>query len=220
MLGAVLSAGASLIGGAMQKSSADKSARMQQKAAEQVRRDLAPYRDAGQQGLDAQMSALGFGEDGYNPDPLPDYSIEALSEGFETSPGYQFMVDEMMRSVENSAAGRGMLQSGPTLKALQRNASGIASQEYYNYLNQSRQSNYDTENSQQRRIGNLQQLASMGQNSAAQTGQAGMSAAANAGNMRMSGSAAMASGLTGAANAYQGHRQNQMFFDYLNRGQG
>lgn len=55
--------------------------------------------------------------------------------GFQTSPGYQFRVDEAMKAIERSAAARGGLRSGATMDALQRRVQGVASDEYENYAN-------------------------------------------------------------------------------------
>ena len=211
---AIISGGTALLGGFMQKKSGDKAAAMQAAQAAQTREDLMPYMDAGKKALDPWQTELGITKDGYNP-RLYDYSMGALSQGFEESPGYQYQIDEMMRAVQNSAAGRGMLGSGPTLKALQRNAGGLAAQDYWNYYNSNRQSVMDKQNSDQQRVNNLQQLASTGANAASQSGQFGANAASQAGNFLTQGSAAMASGITGAANAYQNMAGNQKYFDIM-----
>lgn len=49
---------------------------------------------------------------------------------FRAAPGYNFRFDEGQRAVESSAAGRGMLLSGRTLKELTRFGQGIGSAEY------------------------------------------------------------------------------------------
>ena len=58
-------------------------------------------------------------------------------------------------------------------------------------------------------------LASTGANAASQSGQFGANAASQAGNFMTQGSAAMASGITGAANAYQNMAGNQKYFDIM-----
>lgn len=215
---ALISGGASLLGGFMQKKSNDRAADMQMEMFEKTRKDLKPYMDAGGQALDPWLGELGIGPDGYNPKTY-DYSMDALSAGFENSPGYQYQMDEMMRAVQNSAAARGNLGSGATLKALQRNAQGLAAQDYWNYYNSNRQSVMDTQNSDQTRINNLQNLAGMGLGAASQSGQFGANAASNAGNFMTQGAAAMASGVTGAANAYQNMVGNQAYFNYMTQNQ-
>ena len=54
--------------------------------------------------------------------------------GFETSPGYQFRMDEGGRAVDRSASARGLLLSGAQNKALTRFGQGEASNEFQNYL--------------------------------------------------------------------------------------
>lgn len=56
-------------------------------------------------------------------------------EGFQATPGYEFVRNEGLRGIERSAAARGMTQSGAQLKALNRFNSGLASQEYGNHYN-------------------------------------------------------------------------------------
>ena len=56
-------------------------------------------------------------------------------QGFEASPGYQWRLSEGLSAVDQSAAARGMLNSGATLKAAQRYGQGLASEEYGNQWN-------------------------------------------------------------------------------------
>lgn len=211
---AIISGGAALIGGRRQAKAADRAAGMQQAQSDQIRSDLMPYMTAGGRGIDPLLSELGLGGEGYDPRTY-DYSMDALSAGFQNSPGYQYQMDEMSRAVQNSAAARGQLGSGSTLKALQRNAQGLASQDYWNFYNSNRQSVMDRQNSDQTRVNNLQSLAGMGANAANQSGQFGQNAAANAGNMMTQSAAASASGMTGAANAFQSMAGNQQYFDIM-----
>lgn len=83
------------------------------------RRDLAPYRQAA-------ASGGGGGEAG--PARSPTDIIRA-------TPGYQFRMDEGLKNVQRSAAARGLLRSGGTLKALTRYSEGLASSEYDAYAN-------------------------------------------------------------------------------------
>jgi hypothetical protein len=50
-------------------------------------------------------------------------------------PSMQFRMNEGMRALENSAAGRGSLASGDTLRAIQDYSQGLASTEYGNAWN-------------------------------------------------------------------------------------
>ena len=51
---------------------------------------------------------------------------------FEADPGYQFRMSEGLKALERSAAARGILQSGGTLKDITRFGQDVASQEYQN----------------------------------------------------------------------------------------
>jgi len=55
--------------------------------------------------------------------------------GFNETPGYEFMRDEATRAVDGSAAARGGLFSGATLAELNRVGTGLADQEYDQYVN-------------------------------------------------------------------------------------
>lgn len=102
---------------------------------------------------------------------------------FYKSPDYQFAFDEGQRALDSSGASRGMTLSGAQLKAAQKYGQGLATQNYQNWF----RNNYD--------------LASLGQNSATQTGSLGASSAASQGNALMAGGNARASGYLGSANA-------------------
>jgi len=56
--------------------------------------------------------------------------------GFYASPGYQFRMDEGNRAITGNRAASGMLQSGDTLRALNRYGQDYASNEYNTQLNQ------------------------------------------------------------------------------------
>lgn len=55
---------------------------------------------------------------------------------FQASPGYQFRLNEGINALNRVAAARGQLFSGNQVKEAQNYASGLASQEYGNYINQ------------------------------------------------------------------------------------
>lgn len=105
----------------------------------------------------------------------PQQQRTAGYDGFQASPGYQFRLDEGIKAAEHSAAARGLLGSGGTVKAIQRYGEGLASSEYENYANA------------------LRSMAGLGQTSTQATSQAGQAAAngmsqafTNAGNARAS----------------------------------
>jgi hypothetical protein len=69
----------------------------------------------------ASPGAAGTGSPGYGVN-VADY----------LDPSMRFQMDEGMRALENSAAARGSLQSGGTLRDILRYSQGLASQDYGN----------------------------------------------------------------------------------------
>jgi len=55
--------------------------------------------------------------------------------GFETSPGFEFQQEQGINAIERMAAARGNRLGGATLKEAGRYATGLASQDYGNYMN-------------------------------------------------------------------------------------
>lgn len=135
------------------KSQADRALRAQRQAAavaeqrqqsmyDQTRADQAPWREAG-------ARALGGME---NADFQRDFSMG----DFQADPGYQFRMQEGMKALQGSAAARGSLNSGATLKALTKYGQDFASNEYTNAYNRF---NSDRD----RRFNRLASLAGVGQ---------------------------------------------------------
>lgn len=106
--------------------------------------------------------------------------------GFQASPGYQFQLGQGLQSVQNSAAARGGLAGGNTLKALQQYGTGLANQDWYNYLSQ------------------LTTLSGVGENAAANLGNNAATSGANIGGALVGAGAANAAGTIGSANALAG----------------
>jgi hypothetical protein len=52
---------------------------------------------------------------------------------FQTSPGYQFAVNDALRQVQQQGASRGLLDSGAGLRAMTDRAQGMANQEFNNW---------------------------------------------------------------------------------------
>lgn len=178
-VGAIIGAGASLGGAALQSSAAKKAAKTQARAAregyELAQENLEPFMAPGR-GAVASLAELY----GINPttgdrtgEPFPASSLEA----FRRSPDYEFARTEGLRGVEFSNAAKGALRSGNNLRGLTEYASGLATQNFSNYR------------------GALERLAAIGQNSAGALAGAGQQSANMAG-------AATASGTVGSANAW------------------
>ena len=191
---ALIGGGATLASGLMGAQAAKDSAKIQAKSADRV---TALQREMFEKQLEMQKPWQEAGEQALNKlIPLTDYTAFGMDQ-FQADPGYAFRLSEGMKGLERSAAARGNLLSGATLKGIQRYGQDMASQEYTNAFNR-----YQAE--RQARLGPLQSLAGVGQTATQQIGQAGQNYAANAGEAMMSGAAARASGYMGGANALSG----------------
>jgi hypothetical protein len=191
----LIGASASKSAAGTQAAAADSAAQIQNEQYRQTREDQMPWLKAGEQALNKLV-------------PLAtDYTPFGMSQ-FQADPGYGFRMSEGMKALERSAAARGGLLSGATLKGIQRFGQDLGSQEYQNAFNR-----YQTERAA--RLQPLQSLAGVGQTTAQQLGQAGQTMAANVGESLTSGAAARASGYVGGANAL-----TQGLGTYLNYSQG
>lgn len=124
----------------------------------------APFREAGVNALNKLV-------------PLTDYKDFGMDQ-FQADPGYAFRMSEGMKALEGSAAARGGLLSGNTLRGIQRYGQDMASQEYQNAFNR-----YGIE--RERRLAPLQSLAGVGQTTSQQLGEAGTGFANTMGNIGM-----------------------------------
>lgn len=178
-------AGAGAVGSAVVGSNAAKeAAKVQSKAAgkaadatmqrfEQVRADLKPYMTVGEDAIDPLRGLLG----------LDGGDAAGMLAALEQTPGYQFTLEQGLRGVQNSYAAKGLGSSGAALKGAAEYSTGLAQQTY------------------QQQLANYFNLAGMGQNAAAQTGQFGTAATQSANNALLGGATATASGIVGSANA-------------------
>lgn len=152
---------------------------------DQSRTDQERYRTVGVSALN-DLNALSLpGGQLVRPFAMSDY---------QQDPGYQFRLDQGMNALERSAAARGNLLSGGTLKGLTNYAQGMASQEYGNAANRynENQSNY---------YNRLAALAGIGQQAANQGNALGANYASNASEAMYGGANARAAGIVGGANA-------------------
>lgn len=92
---------------------------------QQNRADLAPWRDAGRNALGYLAALSGMGSGGNGVDQSTN-QLQALMQ----SPGYQFRLAQGLQALDRSAAARGGLYSGATLKALSRYNQDYAANEY------------------------------------------------------------------------------------------
>lgn len=84
------------------------------------------------QGYDASLGALGGYLDGQlTAGTMAGQNLQALLSGQgELTPGAQFAMEQGMQAAKGGAAARGTLNSGATMKELQRLGQGIAAQDY------------------------------------------------------------------------------------------
>lgn len=206
-ISAIIGVGGALIGANASRSAAKTQADATKDASaselamfEQNRKDYAPWREAGMGSLSQLVSGT---------QPGGEYMRDFSPADFQADPGYQFRQSEGQRMLEGSAAGRGGLLSGGTLKALAKYGQGLASDEYGNAYNRYN-ANLD------RRFNRLSGVAGTGQTATRDVAQMGTQVAGDigqnivgAGNARASGYVGGANAITGAANNYLGYRQLQ-----------
>jgi hypothetical protein len=175
-----------------QAASADRASEIQQENFEQTRKDLAPYKQAGDTSLNQLMGQMGT--NGY-------FNQNFTGQDIYSDPSYQFRLQQGQNAIQSSAAAQGGLLSGATLKALQNHGQESASQEYGNAYNRF---NADQTN----RYNRLSNLVGVGQNAAAQVGNAGAQTSQAIASNTMQGANALAAGQVGSANAWAGAANN------------
>lgn len=166
-----------------QASAADRAAQLQQEQFDKNIELQAPWREAG-------INALG--------------KLQSGDVMGQMDPSYQFRLGEGMKALDRTAAARGGLLSGATLKGAQRYGQGLASQEYGNAYNR------------------LAALAGVGQTATGAMTGLGSQFAGAQGENYMGAANARASGYMGGANAlssglgqYLGYTQNQNLMNML-----
>ena len=166
---------------------------------------LGPEAEAGApvQNIAGQLSGI------YGPE-----AAQAAMANFQTSPGYQWRLDQGMRAVDAQQAARGMLRSGATLKAEQAYAQGLASDEYNKYLANADSTYGNYYKRADSAFGDyytrLANLATMGQNAAAQQGTATQATGLGMANTAASAAGAQA-GIAGNLTSSLGSAVNGLF---------
>lgn len=171
----------------MQADAANRATDLQGKMFQQQRADQEPWRQAGM----GALSQLGNA----------DFQRDFQASDFTKDPGYDFRMQEGAKALERSAAARGSLQSGGTLKALSRYGQDFASNEYNNAYNRF---NADRD----RRFNRLSSLAGVGQTANSQVAAAGQNYANQAGQNMMGAANAQGAAGIASANAWGGALSN------------
>src|SRR4029453_17269270 len=102
----------------------------------------------------------------------------------QDDPSYQFRLGEGQKALERSAAARGTLLGGGTLKAITNYGQKAASQEYQSAYDRAMSAFKATQQGRQPRLSSLADLARLGGTSAASAGQLGLEGATRAGRFR------------------------------------
>lgn len=224
ILGAgALSAGAGLYGSSQaakaQKSAANRAADTQMAMFNRQVELQEPFRQGGLTAQNRLLELLGLGGSP-NAADYGRYAKDFSMTDYQADPGYGFRLDEGMKALERSAAARGGLLSGATLRGTQELGQNLASQEYQNAFNR-----YQVNRANQ--LNPLQSLYGAGQTSAntltaaaGQTGQGMANAQMAGGQARASGYLGMANALTGALNTGAGLYVQQPLYAALGRQYG
>lgn len=177
ILGAGAIAGVSGIAGSAMASGAQQDAA---NTAAQTQRDiyasnkamLSPWNDAGFQAYSSLNNLLGIGG-----------NSGTIQKSLENLPGYQFTLNQGLKSTQNSAAARGLASSGAALKGAAGYATGLADSTYGNQFNR------------------LQTSANMGLSAANALAGVGTAAGQGIANSQIAGGNAAAAGYNGIANS-------------------
>lgn len=155
---------------------------------QQTRADLLPYNTAGQA---ATANIAG----------TPAFSFAPTEAQLEATPGYQFTLDQGLKSTQNSYAAQGLGSSGSALKGAASYATGLADTTYQNQFT-------NALNTYQTNLAKQQGLAQLGENAGTQTGAFGTTTAGNIGQTAVGAANASAAGQIGSANAITGAISN------------
>lgn len=202
---AVVGAGAAIYSANKQssavKSAANSSIQEQNNEYNQTRADQAPWRTTGASALDQIAKLYGLDTVDANGNVVKG-SGKADFSSFTTAPDYTFALSQGQDAINRSAAARGGLLSGAAVKAGQTYASGLASQNFQNY------------------VSNLSGVAGAGQAATNATQAAGTNMAnQNSGALMGAGNArASAYGEVGQTigNTANGLASNYLLYKYLN----
>lgn len=220
-------AGSAVVGAVSSSSAAGKQADAANNAADattaasaQMRTDLQPYTNAGTSAINPLWAAMGYTQDAngnmvVNPNSTLQQQFSFNPSDLASTPGYQFTLQQGLRGVNNQLASQGLGLSGAQLKGATTYATGLADNTYnqqYNNALSTYNTNYQTASNN---VSNLQSLVNTGQNSAAQTGQAGISAANSAGNYLTQAGNADAAGTIATSNNLNNGLNNYLTYNKL-----
>jgi hypothetical protein len=162
---------------------------------------------------------------------LPDYTKGVMPGGnlvkpfsmadYQADPGYGFRMSEGMKALDRSAASRGGLLSGATMKGAERYGQDLASQEYNNAYNRY----VGNQATQRNALAGLtgfaptaaQQIGAAGTNYANTAGNLGINTATNYANADLTSAAARQSAYGGAGGAFANALNPNPYNAFLNK---
>ncbi|MFW6851817.1 hypothetical protein ACODYM_11030 [Burkholderia gladioli] len=210
--GGLIGADASKSAADTQADAANRAADLQNQQWQQTQANLKPYMQLGSSSISPLLAAMGYNVtqnsdgtysfNGTNPNNILQQQFSAPTEAqAQATPGYQFTLNQGLKSVQNSAAARGLGTSGAALKGASTYATGLADSTYNDVFNRALQTFNTNYNSAANNVNRLSGLVGNGQNAAATNGSLGAASASNIGNTLTSGANAIASGTVGSSNA-------------------
>jgi hypothetical protein len=219
---AAVTVGGSLLGASASRSAASTQANAAAQASDAQRAMFErqvelqePFRQAGLKGQNRLLELLGLGEDKTAPGFGKYATAEFGMDKFQADPGYAFRMSEGMKALERSAAQRGGLLSGSTLKATQRYGQDLASQEYQNAFNRYQAERTGTLNPYQALSGSAQTSANTLTNAAGNLGTQLGSNIIGAGNAQAAGQIGQANAIAGGLGQGINFYQNQQLLNRL-----
>lgn len=180
--GSLIAANASSSAASAQENAANSANDTQKEIYDQNRADAMPWHDAGVGALNTLQTQQA------------DLNRSFTTEDLQADPGYAFRMSEGQKAIERSAAARGGLDSGATMKALNNYAQNSASGEFQNAYNR-------FTNDQTNRFNKLATIAGVGQTANGQMSQSGQNYADQSSANTLAAGNAQAAGTIGQANA-------------------
>lgn len=215
-------AGAAKSAAQLQAQEAANSLAEQQREFNTTQANIAPWLQAGRQGIGTLAGLLSTPGQGLLTPFSQQFQAPTAAQAAAT-PGYQFTLQQGQNAVQNSAAAQGGLLSTGAQKTLASYTTGLANQTYndvYNRALAEYQQSYNIfQGNQTNTFNRLAALSGIGQTAATTLGQLGQQAAGNTayinataggqiGNSLLAAGGAQASGYAGLANALSGGINN------------
>ncbi len=198
--GAAISANAASSGANAEANAATSAANASEANAQQTAANLAPFLSSGSTAANSLQASLGLGGTGTNllaANGINSLTFQPTEQQLESTPGYQFDLQQGLESTQNSYAAQGLGVSGAAMKGADNYATGLAN----NTLSTQQGIFQDNLNNV---LSPLESLSSLGENAANQTGELTTSNINSANTAAVGAANAQAAGDTGVANSISG----------------